>query len=277
MNRLLVSEAGVAIVRGLRVLTCGHSFHRWIAEIVCDMAGLAGLSEHRMVGAHFIGGSRVSQHWEVPEEANEAKKALCTGAVDVLTLSPIWLPDEGIGDFAALAVKHKPDVRVTVQAFWLPNDVYEPVYPLQTWKQVDHNAAVIPELRMHHARYFQDIEAAVRDVNGRLGREAVFVVPVGQAALALREAIVAGTAPGLESQADLFSDSWGHPTPPLWALNAYCHFAVIYRRSPIGLPLPKVLAEDPRWSAAVPLNRLLQELAWDAVMTHCAPVSVGAG
>ena len=51
--------------------------------------------------------------------------------VDVLTLSPIWLPDEGIEKFAKLGLEHNPDIRVTVQEFWLPNDTYHPVYPLE--------------------------------------------------------------------------------------------------------------------------------------------------
>ena len=51
-------------------------------------------------------------------------------------------------------------------------------------------------------------------------------------------------------------------------LNAYCHYAVIYRRSPVGLPMPAALAnaKNPNWDAN--LNRLLQELAWDAVTHH---------
>ena len=56
--------------------------------------------------------------------------------------------------------------------------------------------------------------------------------------------------------------------PPLQALVAYCHFAVIYRRSPVGLPMPAVLARanNPNWDEK--LTRLLQELAWDAVTHH---------
>ena len=46
-------------------------------------------------------------------------------------------------------------------------------------------------------------------------------------------------------------------------LSAYCHYAVIYRRSPVGLPIP------PKFSLkSEALNRLLQELAWDAVIHH---------
>ncbi len=53
-----------------------------------------------------------------------------------------------------------------------------------------------------------------------------------------------------------------------FALVAYCHFAVIYKRSPVGLPIPTVLkrADRPNWDAK--LYCLLQELAWDAVTKH---------
>src|SRR4051794_32551979 len=88
------------ITDGLRVFTCGHSFHVWVAKMLADLAEKAGIKNHRVAGISSIGGSRVIQHWDVPADKNEAKKALITGDVDVLTLSPIWLPDEGIENFA---------------------------------------------------------------------------------------------------------------------------------------------------------------------------------
>ena len=51
-------------------------------------------------------------------------------------------------------------------------------------------------------------------------------------------------------------------------LAADCHFAVIYRRSPVGLPLPPDLAKVGSLNENDKLNRLLQELAWDAVTHH---------
>jgi hypothetical protein len=97
----------------------------------------------------------------------------------------------------------------------------------------------------------------------------VSVVPVAQAVIALREKIIAGQAPGIEKQSDLFADGGGHPKPVLQALTAYCHYAVIYHRNPVGLPvldemkMPRVAEKD-----IAALNRLLQELAWDAVIHH---------
>ncbi len=252
---------------GLRVFTCGHSFHVWAARMLADMAEGAGIKGHQIAGVSSIGGSRVIQHWDVADEKNLAKKLLTEGKVDVLTLSPIWLPDDGIEKFARLASEHNPGIRITVQEYWLPNDTYNPVYPLETRVVVDHNATDLAELRKANDLYQHDIEAHVAEINRRLGKNALVVVPVGAASIALREKIITAKVPGLKVQWRLFADMWGHPTPPLKVLAAYCHYAVIYRRSPVGLPMPPELEQN-REFAIPALNRLLQELAWDAVIHH---------
>ena len=60
----------------------------------------------------------------------------------------------------------------------------------------------------------------------------------------------------------------GHGKPPLKALIGYCNYAAIYRRSPVGLPAPNILKESKLGDQEAPLNRLLQELAWEAVVQH---------
>jgi hypothetical protein len=254
------------VEKGQRVFTCGHSFHVFVPSILADMAKGAGLEDHKIAGLSSIGGSRVIQHWDVADEKNKAKKALRDGKVDVLTLSPIHLPDAGIEHFAKLALKHNPKVRVTVQEFWLPFDLHDG--HTRRPKKVDHDAPTAAQLKKEHERYFRSMDEHVRNLNKKLGREVLLVVPVGQAVIALREKIIAGKAPGLKKQSDLFTDAIGHARPPLKALAAYCHFAVIYRRTPVGLPVPAVLkkAKKPEWGEK--LNRLLQELAWDAVTHH---------
>jgi hypothetical protein len=263
-----VAKADLALtdVKGQRIFTCGHSFHMFVYRQLNDIAAAAGIKGHEGVGSLAIGGSRVIQHWDVPEAENKAKAALRAGQVDVLTLSPIWLPDEGIENFARLALEHNPNIRVTVQEYWLPNDEFVPVYPLQTFKQIDHDAITGDELRKRHAPYFQDMDNYIREVNDHLGRDVAYAVAVGQAVNALREMIIAGQVPGLKSQSELFTDSWGHPALPVQVLAAYCHYAVIYRRSPAGVSMPSVLAQNPLWDDR--LNHLLQELAWDAVTRH---------
>jgi hypothetical protein len=268
------ADAAGPINHGLRVFTVGHSFHAWVGGLLLQLARSAGYNDAQM-GVMSLGGSTVLECWQIPNApkrpkqppVNTAKAALTSGTVDVLTLSPIWMPDEGIDDFAALAYQHNPDVRVTVQEFWLPNDTYEPKYPLDVHKQptVNHDAATVESLRKAYEAYNHDVEAYVSGVNKKLGKDVVLIVPVGMATLALREKIINGQCPGIHKQSELYRDPWGHPAPPLQMLSAYCHFAVIYRRSPVGLPMPPQL-KGPYQNAD--LNHLLQQLAWDAVTHH---------
>lgn len=252
---------------GNRIFTCAHSFHHFVYPLLAEMAEVAGIKGHQSVGISMIGSSRVIQHWDLPPEKNEAIVALRAGKVDLLTLAPIWLPDEGIENFVRLGLEYNLAIRITVQEFWLPNDTYRPIYPLETHVKVDHNATKLADLRTQNTRYEHDIEVFVTDLNQRLGTSAVLVVPVGAATIDRREKIVAGEAPGLKSQEELFSDDWGHPRLPLRVLASYCHFAVIYRRSPVGLPMP-VEMEKAKIPEYEKLNLLLQELAWNAVLRN---------
>jgi len=268
------------VPKGLRIATCAHSFHQFVYPLLDETARNAGIVGHEGAGLSVIGGSRVIQHWNVADEKNEVKKALREGRVDVLTLSPIWMPDEGIEKFTALGLEHNPGIRVIVQKFWLPNDTYEPVYPLDVHKTpvVDHDAVNLPELREKQARYDHDVDEFVGAINHRLGRDVIETVPVGKAVLALREKLAAGAAPGLRRQRDLFRDPWGHPREAVQVLSGYCHFAVIYRKSPVGLPLPKALAGTKMDAAdKSALNLLLQQLAWETVQSRPpGPVAAAA-
>ena len=189
-----------AINHGLRVFTCGHSFHYWVADNLTDIARSAGISDHQVAGVSCIGGSRAIQHWDVPEEKNEAKKALRAGIVDVLTLSCMTHPDEGIGKFAKLAVEHNPNVRVTLQELWLPEDRFPFDAGHRVRKSVDEfNGATMADLNPPHKAYFKEMENYVAALNAEIGKQVVFIVPDAQATLALRERIIAGMAPGLKS------------------------------------------------------------------------------
>ncbi len=254
------------IRKGQRVFTCGHSFHVWVPGILTDLAKKAEIPDHTQVGTSSIGGSRIIQHWDIADEKNKAKEALKSGKVDVLTLSPIFLPDEGIEKFTDLAVEHNKDIRICVQPIWLRWDIYEPT--TKRPDKVDHNAITAEELRKRHAPYFKSIDEHIRELNKKQGRTVLFVVPAPQAVIALREKIIDGKAPGLKTQEDLFTDALGHGTAPLQVLVAYCNYAVIYRRSPVGLPVPNVLKQAKLGDQEEKLNRLLQDLAWEAVTQH---------
>jgi hypothetical protein len=63
------------IAKGQRVFTCGHSFHVWVPDIVTDLCKKADIPGHAQVGVSSIGGSKVIQHWNKPDDKNNAKSA----------------------------------------------------------------------------------------------------------------------------------------------------------------------------------------------------------
>jgi hypothetical protein len=270
------------ITKGQSIYASHHSYFLPIPPILTEVAKAGGFPDQTFVGSDYIGGSKTIQHWNVPDATNKAKAALIDGKTDVLILTPVYLPDDGIEKFAQLSFEHNPNIRVTVMEYWLPFDVYNPVLYDKNYQpqggepplmpkpeKVDHNAATGDELRKDHEYYFRTMDKLITHINEKLGKQVVFVVPMGQAVIALREKIIAGQAPGIKVQEDLFKDQLGHPQPPMQVLEAYCHYAVIYRKSPIGLPVPSVLTKAGIPADDVePLNRLLQKLAWDAVIHH---------
>jgi hypothetical protein len=254
-----------------RIFSVGHSYTYGSLNLFDEIARSAGFKDHVLVGHSTIGGSTVVDHYGV----KNVMAALAAGGVDVLLTTPIYLPDPGIEKFARFGLEHNPDFRLFVMEFWLPYDNYEPRNYTAGPKgsptervpppRVDHDAATVTELRKMHQRYFDEMDAHVVEINKRLGKPVVFVMPVGQAVIALREKISAGQAPGLKTQSALFTDELGHPAKPLTLLMVYCRHAVVYRRNPVGLPVPKFLADAEH---ADELNGLLQELAWDSVTHH---------
>jgi hypothetical protein len=260
-----LSGAEDTAVKGQRIFTAGHSLLLYMPAILNDIAAKAKIDGHVQVGVQGIGGSHVFQHWNLPDGKNTVKPALRTGTVQVLTLSPIYLPDDGIEKLTKFALEYNPDIRVTVQEFWVPYDDPTVLEAGKGPKQVDRDSRTMEELRQMHAAYFQSMDDYVRALNREFGKQVLFIVPVGQAVLGLREKIIQGEAPGIRKQSELFSDSLGHARAPVQVLSTYCHFAVIYRRCPIGLPVPAALNKQPD---AERLNRLVQELAWDAVSKH---------
>jgi hypothetical protein len=248
-----------------RVFVCAHSFMIYTAKLLPPMTQSAGI-QYVAAGQQMIGGSRVIQHWNLPDDKNQAKAALLTGNVDVLTLSPhILLPDEGIDNFTKLGLEKNPKLRVLVQASWPARDgvLNKPFH------NDERNASTVESLQTmradHRTRWLESLETQVRTLNNTVGHDAVFIVPVSDAVFALRERIAQGTAPGLTKQTDLFRDDLGHPLAPLAELVTYCHFAAIYGRSPTGLPIPTELRAYPQ---AEELNHLLQQLSWEAVSSY---------
>ncbi len=255
----------VAPPAGLKVLTAGHSFHVWMPPLVAEMAKAAGIQGHEQLAISSIGGSKVIQHWDLPAAKNKAKPVLEAGKADLFTMAPTFLPDPGIENFTKLGLEHNPKIRFTLQQNWVPYEDPAIWLSRERPKQVDRDGKTVAQLRAMHDPYFQMIEGHVKELNRRIPGANIAVVPCGEAVMALRDKVIRGEAPGVRTQGELFTDVLGHPGPHIRVLTGYCHFSVIYRRSPVGLPVISQLAKLPE---AEKLNRQLQEIAWRAVTGH---------
>jgi hypothetical protein len=191
--------------------------------------------------------------------------------VDVLTLSPTaQLPDEGIDKFTELALEHNAKVRILVQASWVGFD--SPTANPRTFKNEQRDVAKPNDLRTVYDPFYKIMCDQVRNLNDKHQdqqmRQVVYVVPVAYAVIALREKVAEGKAPGITRQSELFRDDRGHGKPAIYLLATYCNYAIIYGRSPVGLPAPAALKRDVKPEDVEPLNHLLQEIAWETVTSH---------
>lgn len=242
----------------LRVFYTGHSFHMFVPGRMAQLIKAGEVKSYQQVGTQGLGGSRVQQHWDLPEGKNSAKKILEQGGADVFTMAPnVKMPDEGIDKFAELGLKHNPKMRLLIQESWTPGDYLE--------KRVKDNAqrdeTDFTQLRADQEKWRGQIEAHAKAINEKAGRAAVMIVPVGDAVVKLRELIAAGKAPGIAKQSELFTDQIGHGKAPILALATYCNFACITGRSPVGLKTnDQGIGEE--------LNALLQKIAWDTVTAY---------
>lgn len=180
------------------------------------------------------------------------------------------LPDPAIGKFADLLLEHNPAGRVTVQASWAPLDGVGG----KGFKNEQRDGADPAALRKAWAPITDKVREQVKGLNdgyaGKYKRPVLFVVPVGDAVIGLRKRVAKGEVPGIAGQSDLFRDNLGHGKPPVYVLNAYCHFAVIYGRTPVGLPVPGLLKQAGLGENTEKVNKVLQEVAWQAVTAELA-------
>src|SRR5262249_50703942 len=154
-------------------------------------AKAAGVKEYQLAGTQGIGGSRVIQHWDKDKGDNQARQALDKGDVDVFTMSPhLQLPDEGIDRFVELGLKHHPKMRFLVQQSWIPFEYLEK--RIKTNADRDTIQLDVARLRADHEKWRGQLEVQVKALNKRAGRDAVFIVPAGDAVVKLRALVAEG-------------------------------------------------------------------------------------
>ncbi|HMP03551.1 MAG TPA: hypothetical protein PKD86_08945 [Gemmatales bacterium] len=255
--------------QGLRVFYASNSGMWYVPDGLGEVAEAARIKDHKLVGLQKLPASRTLQHWNLPADQNQAKKALASGEVDAFVMSPIQFPDAGVEHFVQLGLAHNPKMRFLVQITWGAGDIDNQDFPKGAFAVVNREKTP-DQLRQLHARNIQAAEAQADAINQQYGggKKVLFLVPSAQALVALRTRIANHEFAGLTKQGDLFRDAMSHPTAPLEALNTYLHYAVLYGQSPVGLPMPGSLKRDKRPEWDEKFNRSLQEVAWETVATY---------
>ena len=255
--------------KGQRVFYASHSGMWYVPDALGELAEAATIKDHKMVGLQKLGASKTLQHWNLPEDKNQAKKALKAGEVDVFVMSPIQFPDEGVENFVKFGLEHNSNMRFLVQITWGGGDIDNQDFPKGAFANVDREKTP-DQLKQLYARNVKAAEAQADAVNQKYGggKKVLFLVPSAQALVALRTRIAHNEVPGLTKQGELFNDVMSHPSAPLEALNTYLHYAVLYDRSPVGLPMPGLLKRAKREAWDEKLSRSLQELAWETAAKY---------
>jgi hypothetical protein len=322
--------------KGMRVFYASHSLMWDMPPVLTEAAEAYGIEGHTVLGIQRLGVSRTSQHWNLPDNQNQAKQALKAGNVDAFVMSPIGMPDPGIDNFVKLGLEHNPNAKFYIQVSWpgmglLDNNdmesmmgggtrggrggntntppantpTNEPGAMAPSSRNVTFSFAALggapggrggmrggfgggmfggnqdynktpEEIAEINVRNNKSAEEQAKKINEEVGKTVVYLIPTAQAHNALRVMIYNKEMPGMTDQGEVFRDFIGHPTAPVVALNTYLHFAVLYQRSPVGLPQPTILKNPPAGLRAgwkdewkdPKLNTKLQELAWEIVSNY---------
>jgi hypothetical protein len=243
---------------------------------LAKLAHEAELAGHENLGIQMIGGSTPMQHWnqgDGDDTRNLAKVGLGKGGVDVFTMSPnARMPEEGIDLFGDLMIDTNPNGRILVQHSWSAWDGTATTPSVggtgaTDFALEDHDLATFETIQgwidAAHAGggYLDRLRTQLQGINRRAGSEMAFVVPSADAVYRLRQEVLLGRIPGVDKQSDLFRDGMGHPATPIMNLVSYVWFTTMYRQPASGL----TALVDPNDPTSAERERLLQQIAWEAV------------
>lgn len=183
-------------------------------------------------------------------ESGEYDALVVTEAVEIRDSIKYMESPKMLHNWADKARTHNPDIRV---------------YFYETWHNLDDPEGWLTRLDRDLETYWEG-EILRRALNYDSDPKPIYVIPGGQVmARVVREIERRGGVGPLKTREDLFSDTI-HFNDYGAYLMALTHYAVLYQRSPVGLPhaLQKAdgtPAADPGPEAA----RLMQEIVWEVV------------
>lgn len=213
----------------------------------------AGISGHKNLGT--------GADLDKPVTVNSGRKVLedtprtlmKKGEVDVwLTTDVAWGERPDLKEFGTAGLAGNPNFRLYQQARFLVE------------KPEERDNSKIADVQAALDKVRKRLEVRVDAINKEIGKPVVFIVPVGDAIVKLREMVVDGKFPGLTKQSELFiAGSRGsiHVEKHANLLTAYCNYAAIYQKSPVGLKLEMKDITDEQ-------HAILQKLAWETVSQY---------
>ena len=261
----------------LEVFHIGHSLvGRDMPAMLTQLAG-EGHSYESQLGW----GARMKAHWEpdVPVKGAEAenahpryrdaREAVASGDYDALVLT------EGVEIRDAIEYGDSQKyLHEWARAAWAANPEIQ-VYFYETWHELDDPEGWLTRLDRDLGLYWEG-EILRRALAYDDVTKPIYVIPAGQVmARFVRAVEAAGGVGPITRREDLFKtrDDGSQDNIHFNDLGAYLvaltHYAVLYRRSPVGLPhdLKKANgkpAADPGAQAA----RLMQDIVWEVVTSY---------
>ncbi|MFW8595355.1 hypothetical protein [Cribrihabitans neustonicus] len=256
----------------LKVFHLGHSLVGPDMPHMLAQLAPEGHSYNSQLGS----GTPLRAHWEPEEEilhfesANrppayrDAREAVGSGGYDAVVLTEMVELRDALRYFsgakyfrkwAGLARQASPDTRI---------------YLYETWHRLDDPAG-------WEARIADDLEPLwlgrlAGSDSRRNPRRPAYLIPGGQVLAAVARAAEAGRIGGLDSREDLFARTpEGAPdTIHINDLGAYVvaltHYAVLYQRSPVGLPHRLTRADgSPAEAFSAAAAAAVQRIVWDTV------------
>lgn len=266
----------------LRVFHLGHSL------VGRDMpAMLAQLApEGHEYGSQLGWGATLRSHWLGPDEVpgfvqenahsahRPAREAIGGGGYDAVVLTEMveirdaikWHASGNyLAEWARFARQARPDVRI---------------YLYETWHRLDDEAGWLERIDADAVPLWQD--EVMRRAMGADGVGAIYRVPGGPALAAVARAAEAGDLPGIDNREDLFARTPEreldliHPGDLGNYVVALTHYAVLYQRSPEGLPAQLNRADGSPAVAFQPDTAArVQRLVWQ-VVSNDARTGIGS-
>ena len=268
----------------LRGFHIGHSLvGRDMPAMLAQLAGGAYAYESQLGW-----GTPLKAHWEPDERINgfetenahpryrDAHQAAASGDYDVLVLTEMVEIRDAIAYFASWDYLQR-----WAAAAWAADPATR-VYLYETWHRTDDPEGWLARIDADFGRYWVDsILRPALTQDG--GARPIHVIPGGQVMAAFLRAVEArGGMPDVAGVEDLMARA-PDGTPDTIHVNdlgayliAVTHYAVIFGRSPVGLPHELQRADGSMAAAPAPETaRLMQETAW-AVVTSIPLTGVGA-